>query len=110
VVELAPAEYRLLYHLACHPGHFLSHDALLERIWHNEWGASNNNLKALVSRLRAKIEPHSSTARFIENQRGIGCRIIVPSPAVPPTQPGEASKLSAVSSSSPERVTVGASL
>jgi DNA-binding response OmpR family regulator len=74
IVELAPAEYRLLYHLARNSGRFLSHEALLELIWKTDWGASANNLKALVSRLRTKIEPPSSGFRFIENQRGVGYR------------------------------------
>ncbi len=78
VVDLAPAEYRLLYHLVRNSGRFLSHEALLELIWKADWGASTNNLKALVSRLRSKIEPPSSTARFIENQRGVGYRFVAP--------------------------------
>jgi DNA-binding response OmpR family regulator len=106
VVELAPAEYRLLYHLARNPGHFLSHEALLERIWHGEWGASNNNLKALVSRLRGKVEPNAASTRYIENQRGVGYRLVVPSPKAAAAQPEETS---AGSSSSHDLLSAAAS-
>jgi DNA-binding response OmpR family regulator len=77
-VELAPAEYRLLYHLARNGGRYLSHDALMDAVWRGKWGASANNLKALVNRLRAKIEPGHLGVRFIENQRGVGYRFVRP--------------------------------
>ena len=77
-VALAPAEYRLLYHLVRNAGRLMTHEALLERVWGTEWGASPNNLKALVSRLRAKIEPDPHGPRFIENLRGLGYRFVAP--------------------------------
>ena len=77
-VALAPAEYRLLYHLVRNAGRLMTHEALLERVWGTEWGASTNNLKALVSRLRAKIEPDPGGPRFIENLRGLGYRFVAP--------------------------------
>jgi DNA-binding winged helix-turn-helix (wHTH) protein len=49
---------------------------LLELIWKTDWGASANNLKALVSRLRTKFEPPGAGHRFIENQRGVGYRFV----------------------------------
>jgi DNA-binding response OmpR family regulator len=52
--------------------------ALLERIWGAEWGATANNLKALVSRLRSKIEPEPNGHRYIENERGLGYKFVKP--------------------------------
>jgi DNA-binding response OmpR family regulator len=73
-VELTPAEYRLLYHLARNPGHVLGRDALLALVWGDAAAVSSTNLKALVSRLRAKIEPDGSPT-LIENVRGMGYRL-----------------------------------
>jgi DNA-binding response OmpR family regulator len=75
-VALTPAEYRLLYHLVRNAGRVLPHQVLLERVWGAEWGATTNNLKALVSRLRAKLEVDGQ--RFIENERGLGYRFVRP--------------------------------
>ncbi|HZQ99945.1 MAG TPA: response regulator transcription factor [Chloroflexota bacterium] len=77
-VQLTPAEYRLLYHLVRNAGRLLPHQVLLERVWGAEWGATTNNLKALVSRLRSKLGPSESGADFIENERGLGYRFVRP--------------------------------
>ena len=79
VVQLTAAEFKLLYHLARNAGRVMPQRALLERIWGAEWGATANNLKALVSRLRAKIEPDPNGHRYIENERGLGYKFVKPS-------------------------------
>jgi hypothetical protein len=43
--------------LVRHVGRLLPHQALLERVWGAEYGATPEYLKVFISRLRAKIEP-----------------------------------------------------
>jgi DNA-binding response OmpR family regulator len=79
-LDLTPAEYKLLYHLARNGGRLVPHKLLIERVWGSEWGASTGNLKALVARLRAKIEPDPDSPRLVENERGLGYRFVRPAP------------------------------
>jgi DNA-binding response OmpR family regulator len=76
-VKLTPVEYKLLYHLARNAGRLMPHQALLDRVWGADYGATNEYLKVFVSRLRGKIEPPSGP-RYIENERGLGYRFIRP--------------------------------
>src|SRR5437763_2004194 len=82
-VKLTPVEYKLLYHLVRHAGRLLPHQALLDRVWGEEYGATTDYLKVFISRLRAKIEPSDDGPRFIENERGLGYRFIRPKDAAP---------------------------
>ncbi len=76
-VRLTPVEYKLLYHLVRNVGRLMPHQALLDRVWGEEYGATTDHLKVFISRLRAKIEkpgePH-----FIETERGLGYRFVRP--------------------------------
>ncbi|HWE63130.1 MAG TPA: response regulator transcription factor [Chloroflexota bacterium] len=76
-VKLTPVEYKLLYHLVRSVGRLLPHQALLERIWGAEYGATPEYLKVFISRLRAKIEPEGGR-HYIENERGLGYRFVLP--------------------------------
>jgi DNA-binding response OmpR family regulator len=77
-IALTPSEYRLLYQLVRNVGRLLPHEVLLERVWSSEGGATANNLKALVSRLRLKLETDPNAPPFIENERGVGYRFVRP--------------------------------
>ncbi|HEY7062057.1 MAG TPA: response regulator transcription factor [Chloroflexota bacterium] len=76
-VKLTPVEYKLLYHLVRNVGRLMPHEALLDRVWGADYGATNDYLKVYVSRLRAKLErpggPH-----YIETERGLGYRFVRP--------------------------------
>src|SRR5262245_32861029 len=76
-VKLTPVEYKLLYHLVRNAGRLMPHQALLDRVWGDEYGATTDYLKVFVSRLRAKIEPEGGP-RFIETERGLGYRFVKP--------------------------------
>jgi DNA-binding response OmpR family regulator len=77
-VRLTPVEYKLLYHLARNAGRLLPHQALLDRVWGADDGATTHHMKVFVSRLRAKLEP-AGGQRFIETERGLGYRFARPS-------------------------------
>src|SRR6266540_4072288 len=71
-VKLTPVEYKLLFHLVRNAGRLMPHQALLERVWGPDYGATPDYLKVFISRLRAKIEPASDGPKYIENERGLG--------------------------------------
>jgi two-component system KDP operon response regulator KdpE len=76
LVKLTPVEYKVLYHLVRNAGHVLPHQALLDRVWGAEYGATPDYLKVFISRLRAKLERDGE--RYIETERGLGYRFIRP--------------------------------
>lgn len=77
-VKLTPVEYKLLYHLVRNAGRLMPHQALLDRVWGPDYGATPDYLKVFISRLRAKIEPDEGGPRYIENERGLGYRFVRP--------------------------------
>jgi DNA-binding response OmpR family regulator len=89
-VRLAPRELRLLVHLSRSPGRVVAREALLEAVWPSNWGASVNDLKVLVGRLRARLAPlGADAAGAIENVRGRGYRLnVVAAGDAPATGPG----------------------
>jgi two-component system KDP operon response regulator KdpE len=78
-VKLTPVEFKLLYHLVRNAGRLMPHEALLDRVWGGEHGATTDYLKVFISRLRAKIEP-SEGPHYIETERGLGYRFVRPKP------------------------------
>jgi two-component system KDP operon response regulator KdpE len=77
-VKLTPVEYKLLYHLVRNAGRLMPHEALLDRVWGAEYGATTDYLKVFISRLRAKLE-RAGGPQYIETERGLGYRFIKPS-------------------------------
>jgi two-component system KDP operon response regulator KdpE len=55
----------------------MPHQALLDRVWGDDYGANADYLKVFISRLRAKIEPPGGP-HFIETERGLGYRFARP--------------------------------
>jgi two-component system KDP operon response regulator KdpE len=76
-VRLTPVEYKLLYHLVRNAGRLMPHQALLDRVWGDDYGATTDYLKVFISRLRAKIEPPDGP-HLIETERGLGYRFVKP--------------------------------
>jgi two-component system, OmpR family, response regulator VicR len=74
---LTPAEFRLLHELVRNAGRLVSREWLVERVWGDAGGATDNNLKALVSRLRLKLGT-AGDAGLIDNERGVGYRFVRP--------------------------------
>ncbi|HYU18595.1 MAG TPA: response regulator transcription factor [Chloroflexota bacterium] len=74
VVQLTALEYRLLYHLVRNAGHVLSREALLARVWGDEYRGQSDYLKVYISRLRSKLEDDPDHPRYILTERGLGYR------------------------------------
>jgi DNA-binding response OmpR family regulator/signal transduction histidine kinase len=71
-IELTRIEYDLLYTLATHENHVLTHKQLLDKVWGPEYQAETQYLWVNVSRLRKKLEPTPDSPRYIQTQQGVG--------------------------------------
>ena len=73
-IHFTPTEFNLLAELATHAGEAMTHDALLTRVWGNEYRYETQYLKVYVGRLREKIEADPAEPRLIQTVRGVGYR------------------------------------
>lgn len=77
-VKLTRTEYELLAYLAKHAGRVLTHRALLQAVWGQEYGQETDYLWAYIRRLRRKIEPNPATPQYILTEHGVGYRFCAP--------------------------------
>jgi len=77
-LALTPLEFRLLCAFVDHPRQVLSHQQLLERVWHDPRAISPDQVRLYVGYLRRKI---GSGGSRIETVRGFGYRYRPPPPA-----------------------------
>ena len=73
-VRLTPTEYRILLELARNRGRIVSHEALLQRVWGNEYTNDIGFVKRYVYRLRQKLETGHDKSLII-SERGIGYKL-----------------------------------
>lgn len=71
--DLTAFEYRLLEHLATHPGRVLSKRELADHLYPHDEDRESNVVEVLVGRLRRKLDPDGSLVP-IETLRGRGYR------------------------------------
>ena len=71
-VKLTPIEFRLLALLVENAGHILTHQQLLEKVWGWEYADDLDYVRIYISHLRRKIEPESTTPRYILTEPGVG--------------------------------------
>lgn len=73
-INLTPTEYNLLNYLAINIGTTLTHRALLEKVWGEDYIDSPEYLKVYIQRLRNKLEEDPSNPKILISQRGVGYR------------------------------------
>jgi len=76
--RLSRTEWELLAQLAGNAGRVMMHGELLSRIWGPEYRDETHYLRTWVSRLRAKLEPHSDHPALITTFPGHGYRLESP--------------------------------
>lgn len=81
-LSLTPLEFRLLCEFVQHPRQVLSHDQLLDRVWHDPRAVAADQVRLYVGYLRRKLGPERAR---IETVRGFGYRYVPPAG----TQPDE---------------------
>jgi two-component system KDP operon response regulator KdpE len=74
-VHLTPKEFDLLAYLARYPGKVVTHRTLLSAIWGRGQSMEQvENLRAVVGQLRKKLEPETSSPRYIVTEPWVGYR------------------------------------
>jgi two-component system KDP operon response regulator KdpE len=73
-VHLTPKEFELLVYLARHAGRVVTHRALLGAIWGGQSTEQVEYLRVFVGQLRKKLEPESSSPRYIITEPWVGYR------------------------------------
>lgn len=77
-IKLTPTEYNLLHYLVMNADTTLTHRALLEKVWGEEYVDSPEYLKVYIQRLRNKLEVDPGNPQLIISQRGIGYKFVRP--------------------------------
>lgn len=72
--ELPPKEFNLLLVLAKNQGKILTKQKIYELVWGEEYCYDDNNIMAIISRLRKKLEENPGKPRYIQTIKGIGYR------------------------------------
>jgi two-component system, OmpR family, KDP operon response regulator KdpE len=73
-VHLTPKEFDLLTYLARHPGKVVTHRNLLSAIWGGQSTEQVEYLRVFVGQLRKKLEPETSSPRYIVTEPWVGYR------------------------------------
>ena len=73
-LDLTPKEFDLLFLFVCNPGKSYSREALLQKIWGQEFKGYEHTVNSHINRLRAKIEPDISQPLYILTTWGVGYR------------------------------------
>lgn len=72
--ELPPKEFDLLWLFAKHQGKILTKQRLYEEVWKEPYVYDDNNIMAVISRVRKKIEKDPGSPKYIQTIKGIGYR------------------------------------
>ncbi len=73
-VHLTPKEFDLLLYLIKSRGKVLTHRKILAAVWGDNYTEQPEYLRVFVGQLRKKIEPDSSSPRYIITEPWIGYR------------------------------------
>ncbi|PYS29037.1 MAG: DNA-binding response regulator [Acidobacteria bacterium] len=76
-VELSALEFRLLHHLASHPGMVFSRDQLLDSVWGNDRTVTPRSVDVYIRRVREKIENQPQQPIYVQTVHGVGYRFAV---------------------------------
>jgi DNA-binding response OmpR family regulator len=71
-VDVTTREFDLLYALAAYPGHVLTREQLIGRVWGGDYFGDDRVVDAHIKDLRRKLGDDPDRPRFIETVRGIG--------------------------------------
>jgi two-component system, OmpR family, KDP operon response regulator KdpE len=77
-LDLTPTEYKLLYHLVRNAGHVLQHATLLAKVWGREYVDETDYVRVYIRRLREKLGDDPDNPRFIQTERRLGYRFLLP--------------------------------
>jgi two-component system KDP operon response regulator KdpE len=78
LIKLSRREFDLLRLLVMHAGRVLTHRHLLREIWGPAHESDTQYLRVYVGQLRNKLGDDPTRPRFIENEPGVGYRLLLP--------------------------------
>lgn len=81
LIDLSPIEFRLLAALTRNAGRVMTHQTLIDMVWGIDSNANTEQLKVLMSRMRSRLKGPGVQCP-IETIRGVGYRIVMPTPGV----------------------------
>lgn len=73
-LELPPKEFDILVYCAQNQGRILTKQQIYEKVWQEPYVYDDNNIMAIISKLRKKIEDNPSSPVYIQTVKGIGYR------------------------------------
>lgn len=73
-VHLTPTEFAILEQLVANPNKVLTHRALLQSVWGNEYRDETEYLRVYMGRLRRKLERDPANPRYLQTEPGVGYR------------------------------------
>lgn len=76
-VHLTPTEWRMLEHLARHPGALVTRQDLLKEIWGSAQVSDSGYLRLYMSQLRKKLEHEPSAPVHLLTESGMGYRLVL---------------------------------
>lgn len=71
-IKLTPTEFRLLVLLMEKPGHVISADELVRRVWGAEYAGQADYVRRYIWYLRHKLEEDPDRPTFLQNERNVG--------------------------------------
>ena len=74
VIDITPTEFNLLMYMMKNVGKALSHRAILQHVWGNEYGDEAEYLRVYMGKLRQKIEIDPLKPEYLRTEHGIGYR------------------------------------
>jgi two-component system KDP operon response regulator KdpE len=78
-VHLSPKEFDVLRLLVIQQGKPLTHKRLLQTVWGPDYAEETENLRAVITQLRKKIEKDPAHPRYILTEPWLGYRFQLPS-------------------------------
>lgn len=75
-VHLTPTEWRMLEHLARHPGALVTRQDLLKQIWGSDQVSDSGYLRLYMSQLRKKLEASPAEPAHLLTESGMGYRLV----------------------------------
>lgn len=77
-IKLSRREFDLLALLAAHPGRVITHRQLLREVWGQGHEEDTQYLRVYVRQIRDKLGDDPARPRYIENEPGVGYRLLEP--------------------------------
>jgi two-component system response regulator RegX3 len=82
-LQLSRKEFDLLAELVRNAGRVVTREALMDRVWDENWFGSTKTLDVHVRWLRGKLGETAETATYLQTVRGVGFRFRAPEEPAP---------------------------